>query len=128
MKYDDVARDLGVTVCNGCDEVSKHRDGYPGIGVVHWYDRKLNRNGLRRFLMLAIEARDPALGLMPNWMRIWTLNVEATYQAKLLGVTLPKRLSDTDRARVRFYLDEVPGDQRRYYGEAYLKAQRWATR
>lgn len=128
ITYAGLARDLGVTICEGCGAVPNHRGGAATIVVVHWYPRRETRAGIRRFLIHAIEADDPAIARMPPWMRIWLTNTEATEKARLLGVVLPKRLSDTDRARVRAYLDGVPTDQRKYYGEVYMKASKWATR
>lgn len=140
MRYDEVARDLGVSRCNGripsvCairmnakQVLRAHQRGRSTLGTVHFLDRRMIKTGLRRFLILAIEAKDPSVKVLTPWLRIWMTNVEVTRLAKLLGVAIPRHMADKDRARVRFYLSELSNKERAYYGEPYTKALRWAAR
>lgn len=131
--FDEIARMVGVELCRHCsiDFIPKrgrrnHNSGWAQPGIVHWSPRKATRAGIRHFLILVAEAKEPFITELTPWMRIWTSNVEAQRLAQVLGVAFPRILTAKDRARVRLYLSEE--QERAHYGNLYTQAQRWSAR
>lgn len=111
--YDRVAAVAEVRRCRGILPTGRtcHRDHTRGgwsEGVVHWADRQPTRPGIRRFLLLAAQARDPRFAEMPRWERIWRTNAYVYEATKALRIVLPKALADEDRAKVRASLAGLP--------------------
>lgn len=106
MTYDEVARKFGVRRCNGCEAAINHQIGGQVGNVIHWTDRKLNRAGLRHFLMLVAATR--VIVGREKWRRIWAYNVWAASAArKELRITIPLRYSAADRAYVRWRIQSA---------------------
>jgi len=131
--YYEIATQMGVRLCKRCPpekfiEDRNHLSGVATPSVVHLSPRRSTRAGIRKMLILVAEAKDPAIQSLTPWLRIWMSNIEAYRQARMLAISLPRSLADKDRARVRFYLGELTGKDRDYYGEIYVKALRWAAR
>ena len=105
--YGDLARRFALELCVECD-LPVHGKGWVDIprGRIHWRERRVNRLGLRRFLMLAAEVsmyRDGYRG-GSEAERLWMLNTWAYREAMQLGMRLGRELSRRDRARVLYLL------------------------
>lgn len=103
MSYRSIAAKLGMELCESCD-LNVHTGGWADIprGKIHWQERRMTRSGLRRFLMEAAEIALYRDGYRGGGLgeRIWLQNTWAYRTAMSLGVRLPRRLSELDRARV----------------------------
>lgn len=119
MTFDDVARHFGVRRCNECLSRYNHRAGARVANTIHFADRTFTRAGLRNFLMLVAETR---LIVGPEkWRKVWAYNVWAASVArKELHITIPARLSDADRAYVRWRIQTA--------SDVPTAARTWANR
>ncbi len=114
MTWDEIARHFGVTRCDGCPALD-HVRGQTSFYAVHWYDRRMTKLGLRRYLMLISELR--LVYLDEEYMRIYASNRWAADAARQLHIRIPARYSDNDRARVRWLIEHkqnVPDGVRRW--------------
>lgn len=104
MKYGEVVEREGIRWCSECS-IGNHQRGWsnPSRATVHWTDRRVNKLGLRRFLMLVGAIRHSHNRGQPPWQRLYEQNVYA-YQRGLseYHVRFPARFSASDRARVRY--------------------------
>lgn len=107
MTYAEVAAKLDVPYCGGCDDVA--RDGVRD-GRIHWRERRLTRPGLRVFLRLVVQVAHPGWAVLPPWRDLYLTNVEITRLATVVGIRLPRRYADNDRARVRWSLSQHPAN------------------
>lgn len=133
MTYPEIAAELGITLCLGCNNFPHDRGAvsYPTLpGKVHWRIRQVNNVGLYRFLKLAALAEHDELGRRMGWERVHIQNVLVISMARRIHRRLPRHLADFDRAQVRFLLTDVPEYERRSYDErtqrAFKQATRWA--
>lgn len=118
MTYRELAARYGFELCEMCD-LNAHEQGHLQGDRIHWRERRVTHSGLRRFLLLLAGPYLVRNGFgSPNreaeW--IWMRNVWAYNQALDLGYRLPRRLSEVDRARVRYLLE----------GKARSAAKDWA--
>lgn len=128
MNYGDVATREKVGLCINPNqphryEMQDHRRGYTtSDGVIHWLDRKVNRLGLRRFLMMAAAIKYSHNRGQPRWQQVYEQNEYAYHRALAeYHIRLPRRYSLTDRARVRYWMGQEKGALTEH---AY--AARWA--
>ena len=109
MTYRDAALFLGIKqVCFDLNcglSANRHETGVlDPFSVIHWRERRINRAGLRRFLLLAAKRarlNDPEYLNEPqfHWLYLYRDNVEAGRLAANLGIRLPAALSRNDRLR-----------------------------
>lgn len=134
VTFAQIAAQLGVELCTGCDQYRHDRYGelrWTEHGrVIHWAERMVTVQGLRKFLMKVALVKRPELEHGDLWWRIWQQNVTADAYGRQLHHRFPRRLADVDRARVRFLLHEVPDWKLRHWDDdtrnAYRRATRWA--
>lgn len=104
-------------VCYGNCGISarSHRTGFIFLGVVHWAERKFNRRGLRKFLLLCAR-RDRLdsphfLNSVDLWWAAMYLDERrANEWADQLGIRFPISYSRPERLAV----STVPGLSRRH--------------
>lgn len=119
MTYDSLAQYFGIQRCNACDAKLNHQTGAQVGNTIHWADRRVTRAGLRHFLMLVAATR--LMVGREKWRRVWAYNVWASSVArKELHITIPTKLSASDRAYVRWKLLSVPN--------APAAARAWANK
>lgn len=108
MEYREIADRENVDWCDGTDDGSysrtSHQRGFaqPGFGRIHFADRRMTKSGLRRFLMLVAAIRHKHNRGQPQWLKLYEANTFAQRRAlSEYRRVIPRRYSDTDRARVR---------------------------
>lgn len=112
----EIASIIGVNHCRGimngqyCD--GDHQRGFVRDGIVHMADRKvMRRSMIREFLVLAVEAMDPAIAGFAPWEARYLRCVRAERLAReALHIRLPSTLWNHDRWTVRAQLVSVPVD------------------
>lgn len=117
--WDDIATTYGIKRCAACQSGDHHK-GWARRSTVHWSDRRMTKAGLRRYLMLVASQLLFDFQNLPTWDRLYRANVWAAKAAKQLHVRIPFRLSEIDRARVRWLISKDPATPDR--------VKRWATR
>lgn len=89
---------------------------YPALAVRYDYGgewdwrKKVTRSGLRRFLIAV--ARSRRRGAWPRYEEIYYDHIFAYYSAMDLGIRLPAKLAEADKARVRALLVAAPFEVR----------------
>lgn len=116
LTYAALAERYGVELCTGECLTHGHEDGFIARGRLHFRERGVTRSGLRLFLMLVHDLKWAEAGMpfpkrkstsRARWLH--HRNVSAYNVAlKDLGIRLPRKLSDRDRAAVRYLLTKVP--------------------
>lgn len=118
MTYGEIVRRLDIDpVClhPGCGIERSHRRGFIFLGVVHWTERRIDKRGLRRFLLLVAKRdrlgspdylNDPGL----YWAHFYLDERKANEWAAQLGVRFPVSYSAPERRTVSL----VPGLSRRW--------------
>lgn len=103
QSYAKVADTLGVYLCTGCGS-RDHRRGWEGDGTVHWGERSVTRPGLRRFLMLAADAKTSTI---PEETRRKMPEIASTPWSVQLG-----RMRYASRiARKKFHVQIIPSPE-----------------
>lgn len=113
--YADVAKTIDIEWCDGTGgnrgskcrvPAAKHIRGYAeySSGIVHWHERAVRVEGLRRFLMLVGALTYRHNKGQPDWVKLYEQNIFAHDSAMKAGRRIPARCSWTDRARVAYYL------------------------
>lgn len=136
MNYAEMAAQEKVIYCGGCDPAlnpfTNKIEGFDHLrgganssrGVVHWTNRRVNRIGLRRFLMLVAAIKYSHNRGQPRWQQVYEQNTFAYHRAlEQYHVRLSKRWSLTDRARVRYWM----GREKVLSDPQHAAAARWAT-
>lgn len=136
MSYAEVAQKVDIDWCPGPGAESRlgkrclspnenHHKGYADIArsTVHWTDRRVHKNGLRRFLMLVAACRFRHNRGQPKWQQIYEQNTWAWDTAlTVFHRRFPHSYSNTDRARVHFLLRKATDT-----GFTYRRARYWAN-
>lgn len=118
--YAEVATKLGIEWCYGGTNATmgskcrvlenysyRHQHGYADIphGIVHWFERKTTRSGLRHFLMLVGACRLSHNRGQPRWQMTYEQNVYAYKIAlEVFKIRFALRESAQDRLNVRWWL------------------------
>lgn len=106
MTYDEIARTVRATVCEGpCDWGAEYRHEKGGAhgGAVHWKRERITRSGIYEFLKLCSMVENNLRDL-PTYEQIWVHSTNATKKAKELGIVIPSAVTRYDRLRVRSLL------------------------
>lgn len=126
----DLARRLDLRWCPGeCGLSStRHRRGFIFCSVIHYGDRRLTVQTARTLLMLAARNdREQDGGYlnseMYDWWYRWHDSVAAYRMAQSVGIRLPARVFDRERAEC-LRLAERRGVRL----SRYRRVQQWATR
>jgi hypothetical protein len=132
VKYEDMARGLGVPLCTECtseitgwdaQEILKaHRKGFTDRGVVHWKRERTTDRGTYEFLKLCWQTQPEATvrGAFPYWLWLYKSSTWAAHTAREFGTVIPFSVTRYDRLHVRSALpDRHPSDTPEY---------RWAHR
>ena len=119
VNYPEIVAKLGFEkICLGGCGISEgvHRVGQIHLDVVHWQDRRVNKRGLRRFLLL-VAKRDRQLdpGFLNDERAFWWLYLYLDARtvdgwASELGVRFPVAYSGPERRT----LSLIPGLSRRH--------------
>ena len=124
---------LGIEWCPSCDRFRDyHEHGMLTTGnVLHWRNRRMTQPGIYKLLRKVAWSRSGLSG-MPLWRQIYLLNQTVLDLAKELGVRLPRKTFDLDRAKLRYALGEhTLADRRRMTPSEqsdFKAAIRWAAR
>ena len=131
LTYTELADRYGVDLCTGECGDSGHDDGWYGGRLVHFRERGVTRSGLRLFLMAVHDAKvwRPTGGSRAATRRVRWIHSRNSfaYHTALndLGIRLPRRLSERDRAAARYLLSKVPTDDGEYISPGLRS---WATK
>lgn len=110
MTYAELAERYNVNLCQGeCGWGSSiHTRGMVWDKALHWRDRRVQRNGLYKFLKLVAQYHREGAG-KEEAAAVHAVNSFA-YRTALhdLGIRFPRAYSAEDRARVRFLLRGKP--------------------
>jgi hypothetical protein len=109
VTYDEAARRFSVKVCSDCPN-GDHGRGYaqPRLNTIHWRTRRVNKFGLRRFLLLVAQLRLINFDTLSGWERIRASNTwVAQTGAKTLRVRFRRELADADRAEARWLMNRA---------------------
>lgn len=109
MTYEEIASRERILLCPDCPDWD-HRRGSsnPSRGVVHWAPRRVNRLGLRRFLMLVARIKRSHNRGQPRWLQVYEQNAYAYHRAlNEYHIRLPRSWSMTDRAQVRVWMGKA---------------------
>jgi hypothetical protein len=111
LTYSQVARELGIAWCLGCDQwKTNHGEGSTTIfplneAMIHWTDRKMTRRGLYRFLLLSAPLVEPSMvSGNRDWLNLYFACKAVLRMSAMLNVRFPRSYSSTSRARVRLWL------------------------
>jgi hypothetical protein len=100
--YADLSETLGVRRCRGIDPRfgsycgRDHERGEWANGMLHWRDRRVRYRNLRAFLGLVWSQGAPASA--PRWYHVYVRARGINALAARIGVRIPDRYVDADRA------------------------------
>ena len=125
----ELAARFGLRVCGGGCGISaaRHRRGIIFCQVIHYADRRLTVQTARNLLLLAARNdREADAGYLNiplyDWFYEWSDSVAAWRMARSVGIRLPARAFDRQRAECR-RLAAMRGVKL----SRYRKVQQWAV-
>lgn len=125
-KYSEMAAQLGLGYCSHCGPSYDHVMGEvdQAARTIHYTNGRFTWPRTKRFLLLAVRILDdPATDEPSFWLHVYRRSRSARNLAQQLGLRVPRRYWDMDRAMVRAGVaglsNEVP-----YRKEAYDWARR----